>query len=88
MRWGCGLEKRERSGEGHRDDTGDWIPWHCHRVILYHGGMVLKYLSSAVTGNLTKIEDMGAYFGGLAVVDFRKRGMADAGPGLPSWLWP
>ena len=30
-------------------------------------GWFLKYLSSAVTGSLTKIEDMGAYFGGLAV---------------------
>lgn len=30
-------------------------------------GWFLKYLCSAVAGSLTKIEDMGAYFGGLAV---------------------
>lgn len=30
-------------------------------------GWFLKYLSSAVTGSLTKVEDMGSYFGELAV---------------------
>ncbi|MCB6416277.1 sodium-dependent transporter [Faecalimonas umbilicata] len=30
-------------------------------------GWFLKYLCSAVAGNLTKVEDMGAYFGELAV---------------------
>ena len=30
-------------------------------------GWVLKYLCSAVAGSLTKVEDMGAYFGELAV---------------------
>lgn len=30
-------------------------------------GWFLKYLSAAITGQLTKIEDMGSYFGSLAV---------------------
>ncbi|MFR3184114.1 MAG: sodium-dependent transporter [Ruminococcus sp.] len=44
-------------------------------------GWFLKYLFAAVTGTLTKVEDMGAYFGELAV-DFGSVGWQLLGLGL------
>ncbi|MBS6196187.1 MAG: sodium-dependent transporter [Clostridiales bacterium] len=44
-------------------------------------GWFFKYLFSAVTGSLTKVEDMGAYFGGLAV-NFGSIGWQMLGLGL------
>lgn len=44
-------------------------------------GWFLKYLFAAVTGTLTKVEDMGAYFGKLAV-DFGSVGWQLLGLGL------
>ena len=66
-------------GEGHRDDTGDWLPWHCHWVFC-RGGVVFKV--SKQRGYRKPDEDRR--YGGLfwrAGGRFWKRGMADAGPG-------